>query len=86
MVLETYQAIREIEVIIGSSLGMRQTGCLYAEYSPVHQKEVRELVSVSSQMGLRTEWLDIIEALAPGSMAQTAAPRHCCLYAGGRLY
>lgn len=62
MVLETYQAIQEIEVIIGSSLGMRQTGCLYAEYSPVHQKEVRELVSVSSQMGLRTEWLDIIEA------------------------
>ena len=62
MVLETYQAIREIEVIIGSSLGMRQTGCLYAAFSPVHQKEVRELVSVSSQMGLRTEWLDIIEA------------------------
>jgi 4-methylaminobutanoate oxidase (formaldehyde-forming) len=62
MVLETYQAIQEIEVIIGSSLGMRQTGCLYAAFSPVHQKEVRELVSVSSQMGLRTEWLDIIEA------------------------
>ena len=62
MVLETYQAIQEIKAIIGSSLGMRQTGCLYAAFSPVHQKEVRELVSVSSQMGLKTEWLDIIEA------------------------
>lgn len=58
MVLETYAAIEEIEEINGEPLGMHQTGCLYVTVSPVQQKAIRELASVSSQNGLRVEWLD----------------------------
>ena len=58
MVLETYQAIREIETITDESLGMHQTGCLYATVAPMQQKAIRELAATSSQAGLRVEWLD----------------------------
>ena len=43
MVLETYKAIEEIELITHESLGMYQTGCLYAAVSADHQNEIREL-------------------------------------------
>ena len=62
MVLETYQAIDEIEQITGSSLGMRQTGCLYATVSPENQKEIQELALISSQAGLKVERLDSSDA------------------------
>lgn len=62
MVLETYQAIKEIEAMTGESLGMHRTGCLYAAVSLAHQKEIRELVNVSTQAGLKADWLDIIDA------------------------
>ena len=62
MVNETYKAIKEIEEITGESLGMHQTGCLYASVSPVHQKEVRELASTSSLAGLKVECLDTTDA------------------------
>jgi sarcosine oxidase, subunit beta len=58
MVKETYQAIEEIEEITGDSLGMRRTGCLYAAVSPGFQVEIRKLAAVSSQAGLKVEWLD----------------------------
>jgi len=47
MVLETYQAIQEIEAMTKKSLGAHRTGCLYAAVSLAHQKEIRELVTVS---------------------------------------
>jgi sarcosine oxidase, subunit beta len=62
MVLETYQAIKEIEAMTEKSLGVHRTGCLYAAVSLAHQKEIRELVTVSTQAGLKAEWLDIIDA------------------------
>ncbi|MGZ9166949.1 MAG: NAD(P)/FAD-dependent oxidoreductase [Anaerolineales bacterium] len=62
MVLETYRAIDEIEEIIGESLDMHQTGCLYATVSPAQQKAIRELASTSSQAGLKVEWLDQTDA------------------------
>ena len=62
MVLETYKAIDEIQSITGESLGMHQTGCLYAAVSLAHQKEIRELVDVSTQAGIKADWLDIIDA------------------------
>ncbi|MDO9301110.1 MAG: FAD-binding oxidoreductase [Anaerolineales bacterium] len=62
MVVETYKAIEEIEGITGESLGLRQTGCLYAAVSPANQKEIRTLASTSSQAGLKMEWLDSADA------------------------
>ncbi|MBI5950041.1 MAG: FAD-binding oxidoreductase [Chloroflexi bacterium] len=62
MVLETYRAIEEIEAASGEFLNMRQTGCLYAAVSPDHQKEIADLVAVSSQAGLKVEWLDKADA------------------------
>ena len=62
MVIETYQAIREIELILGESLGMHQTGCLYAAISPAHQKGIHELSNISSDAGLHVEWLDNTDA------------------------
>jgi 4-methylaminobutanoate oxidase (formaldehyde-forming) len=62
MVLETYKAIDEIKQITGESLGAHQTGCLYATVSPNQQKAVRELVTTSSQAGLKVEWLDVTDA------------------------
>jgi sarcosine oxidase subunit beta len=62
MVLETYKAINEIEEITGESLGMHQTGCLYATVSTEYQKEIRALASTSSQAGLKAEWLDSADA------------------------
>jgi 4-methylaminobutanoate oxidase (formaldehyde-forming) len=58
MVLETYQAIQQIESMTGESLGMHQTGCLYATVSPAQQKAIRELAAISMQAGLKVEWLD----------------------------
>jgi 4-methylaminobutanoate oxidase (formaldehyde-forming) len=58
LVIETYRAIEAIEEICGESLGMRQTGCLYIAVSPENQREIRTLVSTSSQTGLRVEWFD----------------------------
>ncbi len=60
MVLETYRAIEEIESITGENVGVHRTGCIYTAVSPACQKEVCELVNVSSQMGLKTEWIDLI--------------------------
>jgi 4-methylaminobutanoate oxidase (formaldehyde-forming) len=62
MVVETYRAIEEIEEITGESSGMQQTGCLYAAVSPSNQKEIRALVSTSSQAGLKVEWFDNTDA------------------------
>jgi 4-methylaminobutanoate oxidase (formaldehyde-forming) len=62
MVIETYKAIEEIEEITGESLGMHQTGCLYAAASHAHQKGIHELASTSSQAGLKVEWLDGTDA------------------------
>jgi 4-methylaminobutanoate oxidase (formaldehyde-forming) len=62
MVLETYKTIDEIEEMTGETLGMHQTGCLYAAVSPTHQKEIHELATVSAQAGLKVEWLDSIDA------------------------
>lgn len=61
MVLETYQAIQEIENITGESLDMHRTGCLYAAVSPEQQKAVRELANTSVYAGLKVEWLDKTE-------------------------
>ena len=63
MVVETYQAIHEIEAITGESLGMHQTGCLYAAVSPAHQKALIELALTSAQAGLKVEQLDNIQAM-----------------------
>ena len=63
LVLETYQAIDEIEEITGESLGMRQTGCLYAAVSPEHQKGICELASTSSFAGLKVEWMDFNDSI-----------------------
>ena len=57
MVVETYQAMQEIETLTGESLGMHQTGCLYAAVSPDHKKEIDDLASTSSQARLAVEWL-----------------------------
>ena len=62
MALETYQAIDEIESTTGENLNVHRTGCLYAAVTPIYQKEICELVSVSSKMGLKTEWFDLIDA------------------------
>ncbi len=62
MVIETYQAIEEIEDITGESLGMHQTGCLYATVSPEHQRAILELAATSSRAGLKVEWLDHTDA------------------------
>ncbi len=62
MVIETYQAIEEVEVCIGESLSMYRTGCLYAAISPEHQKNLRELAAISSQGGLRLERMDTTSA------------------------
>ena len=62
MVLETYQAIDEIEEITGESLDMHQTGCLYATVSPTQQKAIHELAATSAQAGLKVEWLDSADA------------------------
>jgi len=58
MVLETYQAIHEVETITHRSLNVRRTGCLYAAISPEHQKNLRELAAISTDGGLKVEWLD----------------------------
>lgn len=62
MVVETYKAIEEIEGITGESLGLRQTGCLYAAVSTDHQREICDLAAISSQAGLKVEWLDSTDA------------------------
>jgi sarcosine oxidase subunit beta len=62
MVVETYNAIEEIEATTGESLGMHQTGCLYSAVSADHQKEIRELAATSSQAGLKVEWMDSVDA------------------------
>ncbi len=61
MVKETYQAIEEIEETTGDSLDMRRTGCLYAAVSLGFQDEIHKLAAVSSQAGLKVEWLDRID-------------------------
>jgi 4-methylaminobutanoate oxidase (formaldehyde-forming) len=58
MVLETYSVIQEIESLTDTPLDMRQTGCLYAAVSPEHQKSLRELAAISTQGGLRLDWVD----------------------------
>lgn len=63
MVLETYQAIREVEAITHRSLNVHRTGCLYAAISPEHQKSLRELTAISTEGGLKAEWLDTTSAL-----------------------
>lgn len=63
MVLETYQAIREVEAVTRRSLHVHRTGCLYAAISPEHQKSLRELASTSTEGGLKVEWLDTTSAL-----------------------
>ncbi len=62
MVLETYQAIREVEAVTRRSLNMHQIGCLYAAVSPEQQKNLRELASISTEGGLKVEWLDTTAA------------------------
>jgi sarcosine oxidase subunit beta len=62
MVVETYRAIEEIEATTGESLGMHQTGCLYAAVSANHQREIRELAATSSESGLKVEWMDNMDA------------------------
>ena len=62
MVLETYQAIREVESVTRNSLHVHQTGCLYAAISPEHQKGLRELAAISAQGGIKVEWLDTTSA------------------------
>jgi 4-methylaminobutanoate oxidase (formaldehyde-forming) len=62
MVLETYKAIDEIEAVIGESLNMHQTGCLYAAISDDHKKGIRELAETSSQAGVKVERLDHVDA------------------------
>jgi 4-methylaminobutanoate oxidase (formaldehyde-forming) len=74
-VLETYQAINEIEHVSGRSLAMRQTGCLYAAISPRNQSQLVELAAISKSAGLKMESLDETDAaqllpwlkLPPGS-------------------
>lgn len=63
MVLETYQAIREVEAVTHRSLNVHRTGCLYAAISPEHQKSLRELTAISTEGGLKVEWLDTTSAL-----------------------
>ena len=65
IVIETYRAIDEVEIITGESLGMHQTGCLYAAVSPEHQKEIHELAATSSHAGLKVEWMDDAAHLLP---------------------
>ena len=62
MVLETYQAIREVESVTRRSLNVRRTGCLYAAVSPEYQKNLRELAAISTESGLKVEWLDTTTA------------------------
>jgi len=62
MVLETYQAIREVEAVTHRSLHVHRTGCLYAAISPEHQKSLRELAAISIEGGLKVEWLDATSA------------------------
>jgi 4-methylaminobutanoate oxidase (formaldehyde-forming) len=62
MVLETYKAIDEIEAIIGESLNMHQTGCLYAAVSADHQAGIHELAETSSLAGVKVEQLDHVDA------------------------
>jgi len=62
MVLQTYEAIEDLEAILGRPLGMRRTGCLYATVSPEQQKAVRELAITSAHAGLKVEWCDGITA------------------------
>lgn len=58
MVLETYQAIREVEAVTRRLLHVYCIGCLYAAVSPEHQKNLRELAAISTEGGLKVEWLD----------------------------
>lgn len=52
MVIETYKAMAEIETLTGQSLGMHQTGCVYAAVSPDHQNGIRQLAETSTQISL----------------------------------
>jgi 4-methylaminobutanoate oxidase (formaldehyde-forming) len=63
MVVETYQAIREVEAITGETLGMHQTGCVYAAVSPAHQRALVELALTSAQAGLKVEQIDNLRAM-----------------------
>ena len=62
MVLETYQAIREVEAVTRRPLHVHCIGCLYAAVSPEHQKNLRELAAISTEGGLKIEWLDTTAA------------------------
>lgn len=62
MVLETYLAIHEVEAVTRRSLNVHRTGCLYAAVSPEHQKNLRELAAISTEAGLKVEWLDTTTA------------------------
>jgi 4-methylaminobutanoate oxidase (formaldehyde-forming) len=62
LVLETYQAIDEIESLSGESLNMHQSGCLYIAVSHSHQKKLTELANVSKAAGLKVERLDNLDA------------------------
>jgi 4-methylaminobutanoate oxidase (formaldehyde-forming) len=42
---------------------MHQTGCLYAAVSADHQESIRELAKVTSQAGVKLEWLDSVDAV-----------------------
>lgn len=62
MVMETYLAIHEVESVTRRSLNVRRTGCLYAAVSSEHQKSLRELAIISTNGGLKVEWLDTTSA------------------------
>lgn len=62
MVMETYLAIHEVESVTRRSLNVRRTGCLYAAVSSEHQKSLRELAVISTNGGLKVEWLDTTSA------------------------
>ncbi len=73
MVLETYQAIEDVEKRTGESLGLHRTGSLHAAVSTERKKEVKELAALASRSGLEVErlaspdakrlvpWLDLAE-------------------------
>jgi 4-methylaminobutanoate oxidase (formaldehyde-forming) len=63
MVLETYAVIKQIETDLGESLGMRQTGCLYAAVSEIQRSALHELSDISMRSGLKLDQIDSAAAV-----------------------
>ena len=57
MVLETYRAIEELEMLLGTSLGAREVGCIHIASSEQSKVYLDHLIALSKQYSVRGEKL-----------------------------